>query len=194
MPVHLGALSFRYLPSLAKFLTLFGPGELRLGRPDSVPRRVAADVEVGDRHAIGNVIYLRRSWTVEAGGLRRAVGGLAAAAAMLAVNRWRLERGIPDRIYVAERVGTPQRPWRTKPQYVDFTSCHFVEILRTAVERTAERLKLVEALPLPEDLPLAGGRRFAAEIQLDSCGIHDVNHSWLPTHRAASLSAHPLGR
>jgi hypothetical protein len=194
LPVHLGALSFRYLPSLAKFLTLFGPGELRLGKPEGGSRRVAADVEIGDRHAIGNVIYSRRSWTVEPDGLRRAEGGLVAAAAMLAVNRWRLERGIPDRVYVAERVGTAQRPWRTKPQYIDFTSCHFVEILRTALERTEERLKLVEALPLPEDLPLAGGRRLAAEIQLDSCGIHDASFSWLPTHRGTSLSAHQLGR
>ncbi|HEY6323913.1 MAG TPA: lantibiotic dehydratase, partial [Thermoanaerobaculia bacterium] len=190
LPVHLGALSFRYLPSLAKFLTLFGPGELRLGRPDGGPRRVAADVESGERHAIGNVIYRRRSWTVEPGGLRRAEGGLAAAAAMLAVNRWRLDRGIPDRVFVTERVGTPPRPWRTKPQYIDFTSCHFVEILRTALERAEERLTLVEALPMPEDLPLAGGRRLAAEIQLDSCGIRDASLSRLPTHRGTSLSAH----
>ncbi|MEA2602769.1 MAG: hypothetical protein QOF89_3761 [Acidobacteriota bacterium] len=174
LPVHLGALAFRFLPSLAKFLTLFGPGEPRFCAPRRESQHVS-DVEVGDRHSIGNVVYARKTWTFDAPSLRSRVTGLSPARAFDAINRWRLDRGIPERVFLAEPIpGTGPTPQK-KPQYIDFTSCFLVEIFRSALERTASSLRMSEALPAPDDLPLGErNRRLAVEIQLDSAGFQSA--------------------
>jgi len=171
LPLHLGALAFRYLPSLAKFLTLFGPGEIRFAGPAGAKTQ-EGDVEIVRRHIIGNVVYRRRSWSFPTTPLRAALAGLPRSSAFLTVDRWRQERGIPEVAYLAEPLpGGGPHP-RIKPQYVDFTSTLFVELFQAALSHGQETLKLVEALPAPADLPQTeDGTRFAVEIQFDSFGI-----------------------
>ncbi|HVS00045.1 MAG TPA: hypothetical protein VMW27_25690, partial [Thermoanaerobaculia bacterium] len=168
LPVHLGGRGFRFLPELLKLLVLLGPGELRPCLPRKGARR-EGDVLIGDRHLTGSVVFARRTWTFDAGVLRSRLERATDAQAFLAVNDWRLERGFPDRVFLAEPVGSGAGPPRLKPQYIDFTSPLFVEIFRSAVQAGPGELGIAEALPDPEGL-LRGedGKRWAVEIQLDN--------------------------
>ena len=95
--------------------------------------------------------------------------------AFAVVNRWRLERRLPDRVFLAEPVARQSGPPRRKPQYIDFTSPLFVEIFRSAVEAVSGELEISEALPDPEGmLRDADGRRWAVEVQLDNLGFRTV--------------------
>jgi hypothetical protein len=180
-PVHLGALAFRYLPSLAKFLTLFGPGEIRLCTPQAKPQEYDG-VEVSQRHILGRVIYRRKNWSFAVEGLRSELAGLSSSQAFAAINRWRDRHKIPDRVYLAEPIPGSGASPHLKPQYLDFGSCLFVEIFRSALERGQEKLKIFEALPDPDGLiPSEIGGRLAVEIQLDSSGF-------LPFDRASEQS------
>jgi hypothetical protein len=171
LPLHLGALAFRFLPSLAKFITLFGPGDIRFAGPAGAKTQ-EGDVEIVRRHVIDNVIYRRRSWSFPTAPLRASLAGLSGSRAFLTVDRWRRERGIPEVAYLAEPLPGGGSFPRLKPQYVDFTSTLFVELFKTILEHGQETLKLVEALPAPADLPeTEDGTRFAVEIQFDSFGI-----------------------
>jgi len=171
LPIHLGSLAFRYLPSLAKFLTLFGPGEIRLCTPRREPQSCDG-VEISQRHTLGNVVYRRKNWSFAVEDLRSQLYGLSSTKAFSVINRWRARHDIPERAYLAEPIpGSGTNP-HLKPQYIDFTSCLFVELFRSSLERNQERLKLFEALPDPGGLtPTEHEERLAVEIQLDSFGF-----------------------
>jgi|GEM_PF-3214628 len=202
LPVHLGALAFRYLPSLAKFLTFFGPGEIRLCTPQREPQ-ARNGVEIAQRHVLGTVVYRRKSWSFAVENLRSRFSGLSSPKAFSALDHWRAEHGIPKRAYLAEPIPRSGASPHLKPQYIDFTSCLFVELFRAALERGQEKLKLFEALPDPGVLTPAGhGGRVAVEIQLDSSGFtqpesttgprdqwNDFPNPTLDTGPAESMSA-----
>jgi hypothetical protein len=174
LPVHLGGVAFRYMPTLSKFLALFGPGEMRLCAPYT-KARPDGDLEVLDRHAIGDIVYRRRAWVFDVSGLSARFAGLTAESAFLAVNHWRLRHRILDSVFVAEPAAASGPDLRVKPQYINFTSPLFIEIFRSAISRDASRLWLTEALPAPDQIPKCGdGERLAVEIQLDSFGFHQT--------------------
>jgi hypothetical protein len=171
LPVHLGALAFRYLPSLAKFLTFFGPGEIRFCAPQREPQ-LCGGVEISQRHILGNVVYRRKNWSFAVEDLRSRVSGTSPSKAFSVINHWRAEHDIPEHVYLAEPIPGSGASPHLKPQYIDFTSCLFVELFRSVLERNQERLKLFEALPDPDQLmPTKDGSRLAVEIQLDSFGF-----------------------
>lgn len=171
LPVHLGAINFRFIPFLSKFLALFGPGELRAVLPKKSARR-QGDLEVVDRHAIDRVIYQRKSWLFAPKPLRAMLFGLSPAAAFRALCAWRAERGIPECTFLSEPASSRGGSALAKPQYIDFTSCVFVSIFRAALDDGASRLRLVETLPAPDRMPLvAPGRRIALELQLDGFAV-----------------------
>jgi hypothetical protein len=170
LPLHLGGLVFRYMPNLLKFFILFGPGEFRFCIPRKRPRR-EGDLEIIDRHEVGNVVFRRKTWILPVPELRSRIAGLAEGDAFLALNRWRMAQGIPDQVYLVEPLGEGARP-QTKPQYIDFTSTLLVEIFLSILEMDVPRLSLMEALPAPGQL-FSGkeGKRWAVELQLDSFGF-----------------------
>jgi hypothetical protein len=169
--VHLGGVAFRYMPSLSKFLGLFGPGEMRLCAPRREARR-EGELEVVDRHAIGGVVYKRRMWAFDVAELSARFAQLGVGPAFIAVDRWRRQHGIPDSVFLAEPAAGSGPDLRVKPQYVNFTSPLFIEIFRSAIGRNASRLWLTEALPAPDQIPMCGdGKKVAVEIQLDSFGF-----------------------
>ncbi len=171
LPVHLGGLVFRFMPSLLKFLTLFGPGEFRFRAPGKKPRP-AGDLVRQERHWVDDVVFRRRTWHCEAEGLRAAVRGASEARAFHTIDRWRRARGIPERVYQVEPLAVGVARPQTKPQYVDFTSPLFVELFRSLLELDVPKLSLAEALPVPESFPAAqDGRRWGVELQLDSYGL-----------------------
>lgn len=180
LPVHLGALAFRYLPSLAKLLTYFGPGEIRLCTPQREPQ-ACDDVEVSQRHVLGDVVYRRKSWSFAVSDLRSQLSGLSSPQVFTAIDRWRAGHGIPERAYLAEPIPRSGASPHLKPQYIDFTSCLFVDLFRAALERGDERLKIFEALPDPGELtPTGHGGRLAVEIQLDSFGFTQPTNTTEP--------------
>lgn len=168
LPHHLGSVASRYLAAPLKFLALFGPGEFRSHLPRQRSYRENG-VQVSRRHWAGNVVYGRRTWACSTDDLRADLSGRSAAAAYLRINRWRSERGIPDRVFIAEPLPTTEsRSHFTKPQYIDFTSCLLVELFRSIVMHSVEEIQISEVLPSPEEIsPAQDGQRWAFEVQLE---------------------------
>lgn len=177
LAVQLGFAYEDYLPTLIKFLSLFGPSETSAVFP---PPWVEQDgpVQVARRTLLGNVVLHRRSWTFPVRPLLEGASGLDEPGAFAAVNRWRLARGIPDRVFMIESVPHPQMGLRSQPQYVDFTSPLFMSLFRSALQQ-GESLTVSEALPAPDAFPRDGkGRRWAVELVVDSLAMR-------PPHRRA---------
>jgi hypothetical protein len=172
LPSHLGAQGFRFLPSVYKFLALFGTWELRPCFPTKGWKQIG-DVLARQRHWIGDVIYRRRAWVCELGPLKAEIAGQSGAAAFQKISRWRRQRELPDRVFIADPILIREGRSLLKPQYLDFTSCLFVDLFRTLLEKQIERLEVIEALPGPEDgLARTRGGRWATELQLDSHGLN----------------------
>ena len=171
LPVQLGVGYYDYMPTLVKFLCAFGPNELAAVFPAPRRRMEGGDVVIG-RTRIGSVVLHRRSWGCATAELRKGVDGASDAAAFEAITRWRQRRGIPDLVFLVERVPHPIRDDRFQPQYIDFTSPVFVSIFRSALGEQHERVTLVEMLPTPQRFPRdAAGHRWAVELLLDSLAL-----------------------
>jgi hypothetical protein len=175
------------MPSLVKFLALFGPGEFRYRRPTLRPTRNEG-VTTYLRHRVGNVVYRRRTWVFETAYLRDSLTGLSEPAAFRLLNRWRRDLGIPERAFLAEPIINAPIPY-TKPQFVDFTSPLLSEIFRSAMQKEIARLELSEALPRPErNIPVGGEQRWAVELQLESMGVLPPLTADRPLPRREGLS------
>jgi hypothetical protein len=168
LPMHLGAQGFRFLPAVHRFLALFGTSALRRRLPVRDWRQVG-DVQVTQRHWVGNLVYQRRTWACELGSLKSEMAGRTDSEAFQKISRWRLAQDLPDRVFVVDPILSKDLGALQKPQYIDFTSCLFVVLFRTILEKSMGRLKIVEALPGPEDgLPRACGGCWAAEFLVDA--------------------------
>ena len=90
----------------------------------------------------------------------------------MAVNRWRLERNLPERLFWIEKIDHPRIKGVRKPQYLDFTSPLCVEIFRSVMCLNSDPLTFEEALPAPEDMiPGPGQERWALELQIDTLSL-----------------------
>jgi len=175
LPVQLGVGYYDYLPTLIKFLCAFGPNELGAVFPPPRLRRAADGVVGGGRTRIGSVVIHRRTWQCTTAALRDAVTASDDAAAFAAITRWRRRLGIPDRVFLIERVPHPVRNDRFQPQYLDLTSPVFVGILRAALADDSGTVTLVEALPDPDQFPRdAAGERWAVELLLDGLALEPL--------------------
>ncbi|HYR07737.1 MAG TPA: lantibiotic dehydratase, partial [Longimicrobium sp.] len=160
-----------YTPPLIRFLCAFGPSEMNPVFPTFALHH-DGPVEVRRRTVAGNVVLQRATWTFPAHLLRDEIAGMADADAFAALNRWRMERGIPDRVFLSERTAHPVRGLRTQPQYLDFTSPLFVALLQSVLEAQGDWVSLVEMLPTPEMFaPDEAGSRWALEVLLDSLAV-----------------------
>lgn len=171
LPVHLGGTSLRFMPVLVKFLAMFGPGDLKpvipMGnfRPDG-------DIAVRRRVTLDNVVLLRKRWRLELSAVLEELGEASDSSFFLALNRWRLERGIPDRVFVLEKRQSSLLDNLYKPQFIDFTSPSLVAVFRGLSRWTPCPIVLEEMLPLPEDFPTAAdGKRWAVELQCDTLAL-----------------------
>lgn len=171
LPVHLGGLIFRFMPHLIKFLITFGPGEFRYSAPCQKPL-LEGDVSVMDRHAVGNVVYWRKSWTFETASLRSNLQGLSEVEAFDAIQRWRQERGIPHRVFLVAPLSRTSSNPQMKPQFIELNSPLFVDLFRSSLDTVLPRLTMTEVLPGPEHFPRGqDGSAWALELQLDSFGF-----------------------
>jgi len=87
-------------------------------------------------------------------------------------HRRRRQLGMPDQVYVTDPGGEGEA---AKPQYVDFRSPTFLDLLAGTAEHASGPLTVVEALPRPEELPVdprEGPRAF--ELMLEPGGAPAV--------------------
>jgi hypothetical protein len=166
-PVHLGGAGYDFVPTPLKILALFGAAEMQLLFP-SWEESAGEGVRVRERLTLDNLILRRKRWRVETDKLLERLGPAGEAEAFEAINLWRLDRSIPDRVFVRERVHDRRRDDRYKPQYIDFTSPLLVEVFQSTLRHNREVLTFEELMPAP-DLALrdARGRSWAVEILLD---------------------------
>lgn len=173
LPTHLGGTKLRLMPIMVKFLGLFGPGELRPVIP--LPRyHRRGDIETRERVSLGKVVVLRKRWRIWPNSLVEALRGQSGARAFEILCRWRLEKSLPDRLFVLERRPTPLQTELYKPQFIDFDSPSFVKVFLNVVKVTPEPLVAEEMLPMTEDFSTdSRGSRRALEIQLESIVLKD---------------------
>ncbi|HEV7507441.1 MAG TPA: lantibiotic dehydratase [Thermoanaerobaculia bacterium] len=168
LPVHLGGASHAFMPMLVRFLSLFGPDELRSVFPPR-PSAPISEVAVLPRLTIDRVVLMRKRWLFRPESLRQKVSLLSDPEAFVEVNRWRNTWQIPDRIFLLERIGHILFEERYKPQYFDFTSPLFLPILRAALETPDAVLGIEEVLPATEALPLdQKGKPWTVELLIDT--------------------------
>jgi hypothetical protein len=166
-PVHLGGTGYDFVPTLIKILAQFGPGEMALTLPLPA-RRMEGDVAVGDRLTLDDVVVARRRWYVSPNPLTGPCDGMDDAEAFEAINRWRLDRGLPERVFFIEHVHHPRRDDFHKPQYLDFTSPMLVALFRSALRYNAASLTFEEMLPSPDTVPCdEHGTPWAIELLVD---------------------------
>lgn len=176
LPVHLGLTNLRLMPVPVKFVAQFGPCESHLLVPPR-PGRRSGSATVQDRMVLGNVVLRRKRWYFPVEDLKSHLDGAEGLEAFVRMNRWRMKNGIPDKVFLKE-----QRPFEFlnqeifKPQFVDFSSPQFVEvILEGLAHRRATSMAVEEVLPLPESaLPDGAGKHWAVEIQLDTLTLRKI--------------------
>ena len=187
LAVFLGLAYEDYIPPLIRFLCAFGPSEMNPVFPSYAERR-EGEVDVSLRTVAGSVVLHRATWTFPARLLQELIAGMSDVDAFAALNRWRMERGIPDRVFLAERTAHPVQGSRIQPQYLDFTSPLFVALLRSVLDAQGGWVALVEMLPTPEMFPPdEAGVRWAVEVLLDSLALGPERVS----AAGPELGAHP---
>ncbi|WNG61986.1 hypothetical protein F0U59_50260 [Archangium gephyra] len=171
IPTYLSPLQNEFVPSILKFLDIFGT----MAR-GAFPLRTRVEknqgVTVAERLCMGRLIVRRKRWVVEAERLPRL--GRSDSESFLAIHRWRRELGLPERVYLIEKVTAEFSATDIyKPQYIDFRSPALVSLLQLAMEHAEGSITLEEALPEPEAFPAdPRGQRWGVELILDSLALH----------------------
>lgn len=180
LPVYLGGAAFDFLPTPLKILSLLGPVEMGslLEPPSSL--RQEKEMKIRERLTLGSTVLLRKRWFIAPNSLPAEVEGLTGAEAFAAINRWRLERGLPERVFFIEKIHHETEKERYKPQYLDFTSPSFVRMFQSSLRLNAHDLTFEEMLPSPEDVSRDGeGQGWALELMLDALALRPPRSSRL---------------
>lgn len=150
VPCFLSPLAPRFLPVSLRFLGIFGgQSEVDLPVPPLSPRvEQGKGWSVRPRQVIENLVVRRRTWQVGRD-LLPSAGPRAQAFAEW--HRRRRQLGMPDQVYVTATDGEGEA---AKPQYVDFRSPSFLDLLAGTAGHASGPLTVVEALPRPEELPV----------------------------------------
>ncbi|MFC0597290.1 lantibiotic dehydratase [Streptomyces palmae] len=181
IPVYLGFLLPMALPEIQQVLlnfsyTSMAPLDLWEGTgllPDTTTAAEDAGGESAEesrvtflpRIRLGEVVVQRASWHAPADRLPPAVPGQSEAELFTAWRAWQRAAGLPR--YVFASLGGEH-----KPQYVDFDSYLSVNLLETAVRRSASAVVFSEMLPGPEQLWLRDGwHRYVTELTVELDGI-----------------------
>jgi hypothetical protein len=155
IPVYLGYLVPQVLPAIPRTLILLSPTSMpSINVWGGVPEGPAtAGVTSRPRVRLGDLVLSRRSWTARAADLPARGVQTSSSAWFLDWHRWRLEHGLPARVFAA-RVGTGPRPagGRSKPQFVDFDSYLSLTALDALLTEPDVRLRFQEMLPGAEEL------------------------------------------
>lgn len=175
LPVHLSSVSNLYMPVILRFLTVFGPYEVRQVFPRPQPR-VAGEDKYFDRVTCGKLVIRRKRWELGSHTLRNSTSkSTSDVGCFESVQRWRLERGLPPQVFLYEQILQAADGGEVyKPQYLDFTSPSFMSLFMSILRSEAGggRLIFEEALPnLASFLPGRDRDRWGVELQIDSIAL-----------------------
>jgi hypothetical protein len=182
LPVHLGGSGHAFMPTVIKFLAVFGPGDFKAVFPARLGKEIGT-LTLWERLVIGNVVLGRRKWAIPPADLPGEISKEASDEAVFeAMNRWRLEAGIPGQVFLTEKIQHKVLGTMFKPQYLDFTSPLFVPVFRAALAEKPLRLAIEEMLPSPEMFPRdAQDTAWAVELQLDTLALRPAAAVQEPT-------------
>lgn len=168
IPVHLSSISNIYMPVVLRFLSLFGPYEVRQVVPRPRPARQGA-VTFSDRLTCGNLVIRRRRWVLEQEGFPQDEAKLSPAEAFTRMHAWRCRQGLPQQVFLYEMMRSPEGAEVFKPQYLDFSSPALVSLFQASLKNTPKRLIFEEPLPLHTSFPTGfENEKWGLELQIDS--------------------------
>lgn len=167
LPVFLSPLHTAFIPSLLRFLGLFGT----VSRSELFFERRVFELDGAHwlpRQQIGDLVIQRKRWVFDQDLLPR-LGG-SALEDFRAIRRFRKRFALPEQVYVVEQLSEPSLDGGVrKPQYIDFRSPGLVQVFCRINETVQGELSIDEALPLPGDFPADPlGSRRAVEIMLEA--------------------------
>jgi len=167
VPVHLGSMNHLFMPVILRFLSLFGPYETLQVLPRPRPR-IEEGIKIFDRLRLGNLFIQRRRWEIP-GPFTASTSSSSGAAAFRETQTWRLAHGIPEQVFVAEKMRAISFMDTFKPQFIDFRSPTLTSLFHSIASRENKKLIIEESLPAFEDFPCdPGGVPWAVELQIDS--------------------------
>lgn len=172
LPVYLGGLVSALLPDVQKLLLVFGlSSTVVLPAWDTLfSTRVAAGVQRYPRLSVGDVVLLRKMWSITPELVPRRAAGESDADLYLRMQAWRKTHALPPRSYITfARLDNMQEANQRKPMFFDLTSIRSLLAFQKELEKHDGVLWLAEALPDPglDDAaqdPTAGGRHHCEYI------------------------------
>ena len=168
MPVHLSSTSNIYMPVVLRFLSLFGPYEVRQVVPWPRPTHHDGST-ISERLTCGSLVVRRKRWELEEAQLEQDNPKLSPAEAFTRINTWRCQKGLPQQVFLYEMMKSPTGTEIFKPQYLDFSSPALVDLFRTSLKNSPKRLIFEEPLPLYTSfLPNCKDEKWGLELQMDS--------------------------
>ena len=173
LPVHLSGAARRFLPTLFRFLSFFGPSELLLQLPAS-HLHVCGAATVRERMTLGNLVLLRQRWVFDQQDLPAGLQDLSELEAYRAIDRWRRQHGMPEKVFLIENVHHATRKDLYKPQYLDLTSPLFVALLRSALKQHQGVVSFEEMLPESGAAPVGpNGQGYLIEVlaEAPACSV-----------------------
>jgi hypothetical protein len=132
---------------------------------------------VSQRLRLGNLVIRRKRWEVGRADALEALDASSPEKSYQNLQRWRLEAGLPRRVYISEQMHRNGDAVQSfKPQYIDFSSPSLAALFLSIVRKNPQNSFLEEALPCPDDYPVdPGGQQRALELQIDSLALRANN-------------------
>jgi len=194
LPVHLSSLNNLFLPAILRFLSVFGPHEVRQVFPR--PQPVAPGTF--ERLTCGPLILRRKRWELDISSIDIPTAHETGPEAFRRIHHWRRSVGLPRQVFVFEPIRQPDGAVQnSKPQYLDLSSPSLVSVFVSILRTISDRLILEEALPSFPDFPLdSAGRPRGVEIQIDSLALRPLLPASLLEEpgRLTSIQPNPRGR
>ncbi len=178
LPVFLGGAAEKFVPLFVRFLLAFGVGELPRFLPPPHAAKTA-ELTLSKRLTIGSVVLKRKRWEAPIAGLSGKLRKSGGHQEFLAIDRWRSELGIPERVFLIETIYHRDRNQVRKPQYIDFSSPLFVSLFRSTLKDRTTSAIFEEVLPQATAMPRdTQGRNWTIELLLDTLTMQIA-----PNHR-----------
>ena len=189
LPVHLTSLNHSFLPSILRFLSVFGPYEIRQTFPRPPRVEHGCGCSVYERVTCGRLVVSRKRWEFGPEAMAELASQAESSASYhfyLAAQAWRERYSIPDEVYYYERIHSPREGiYHYKPQFMDLTSPLTTQLLASLLKSHAKRHIIDEALPARHQNPLTPEGPRAMEVQLE--GVAFQHSPLIPTNQSTNL-------
>jgi hypothetical protein len=183
LPVHLNSLSNLLLPDILRFLSMFGPFEVR----QIFPRPQRAGLGGSERLTCGPLVVQRKRWELDVSSIAAGDAHEPEHEAFRRLHAWRQSAGLPVQLFVYEPIHEKDDLVHCfKPQYLDFSSPSLLGVFLSILRKAPGHLILEEALPLFTDFPHDGtGASRAVEVQIDTMALRPPRPEIAPDVLAA---------